>query len=295
MTRCQHCHAETQLYLCDNCQINLTNMLTQLPWLIDELDARIQKLDRIGVGTIGRNRRPDEMNIIDFDAAETARNVRKKLTHWCQIVAVRHTGRQIPSITTVHTKQLAQWLEANVSAIAKLDLAHKGRHTLYDDITHLVGQPTDPRGGQLHQAINRHEHRFAGPCPTITSHDHNGEPIECGEPLYADIDETETTCPACGQQINADENRRQTEIRRDLMTEPKIREVMDHLGEHLPRVTFYRWIRELRIRPKGWLNKDHGLLPREDPRRRRGDPAVYSLARARRLRTREESGRLSHE
>lgn len=286
MILCQQCKRPHQLYLCDNCQTQLANMLDQLPWLIEELDNRIQQLDRISLGTIGRNRRPSELSVIDFDAAETARTVRKTLLHWVTTIARRHTGRIPPGLDTVETRHLAAWLGRNVDGIARLDLGdHHGHHQLYRDIDRLVG--TDQRGGSLVRAINRQERHFAGPCPTIRTHAPNGEPIECGTMLYADVDQDTVECPDCKRGINVDENRHRTNVKRDLLTEPKLLEALANLGEKVSRVKFYQWVREKRIRPRGWIHQGRIVQHRI----RRGDPAVYSLAKARKLRAREQQQR----
>lgn len=277
MNLCQACKRQCDLFLCTDCTGILADMFSQLPWLIEELDIRIQRLDRISQGTIGRARSIDPPAIIDFDACETARELRKELRHWVETVAKRHTGRTPPGLDTVTTADLARWLQLNTEAIARLDIAGG----IFHDLKKRVG--TDQRGGQLVKAINRTARHFAGPCPTVRGHNQRGEDIECGEILYADEDETTVTCPRCRQDINVERNRLRANVERDLMTEPKILETMTNLDEKISRVTFYRWVREKRIRPKGWIH-DGRIMPM---RIRRGDPAVYSLARARKLRTRE--------
>jgi len=277
MNVCQACKRQAPLYICDDCEHVLANMLDQIPWLLDELDARIQGMDRIPHGTIGRQRRPHEMSVIDFDACETARTTRKMLQDWVVTVAERHTGRKPAALTTAATRDLALWLQVNTAAIARLDCAG----ALYHDINKLVG--ASQRGGQLVTAINRVERHFAGPCPTIRGYDNTGKPIECGHGLYADVDERTVVCPVCGQKIDVARNLDKAAVDRDLLPEPKLLEVLKNLGEPVSRVKLYQWIREGRIRPRGWMH--HGkIVPF---RIRRGDPAVYSLARMRKLRARE--------
>jgi uncharacterized Zn finger protein (UPF0148 family) len=288
MTRCQHCHATSQLYLCDNCQTLLANMLNQLPWLIDELDNRIQQLDRITLGTIRRQRRPAELNVIDFDAAETAHKVRKTLLHWVTTIAERHTGRPPAALSTTSTKNLARWLEANTDAIARLSLTHKGRHRLYDDIAHLVGTPDHK--GQLLNAINPHEQHFAGTCPTIRGH-HGNEPIECGTMLYADVDETTVTCPTCRKPIDVEHNRMATAKARDLRTRNDILEVLADIDETITEQQLDRWITAKRLRIRGYFH--NGTIT--DTRTNKLSQPLYSVAKARKLRRRDEQlQRLRH-
>lgn len=275
-TICQapHCNRPTQLYLCDTCTDQLTHMLAELPWLIEELDTRIQRLDRISVGTIGRNRRPDELNAIDFDAAETARKTRKLLQHWVETIAHTHTGRTPPGLTTVATTDLAAWLTVNINAIAR----HKQAGQLYHDIHRLAG--TGERGGTLVTAINRVEKHFAGPCPTIRGYDNTGRPIECGTVLYADTDQRTVECPTCAHTIDVERNRVKAAVDRDLLPEPKLLEVLANLGENVSRVKLYEWIRAGRLKPRGWIHQGKIVAHHI----RRGDPRVFSLSRARQLR-----------
>ncbi|OBB20604.1 hypothetical protein [Mycolicibacterium elephantis] len=281
---CQQCkRPEPHTYLCDNCTTQLANMLDQLPWLLDELDARIQQLARITHGTIGRVRRPNELNVMDFDAADTARKTRKKLVYWVETVAERHTGRKPPALGTVATKALARWLYVNADAIARLDCAGQ----VYHDINKLVGR-TDTESsenqGQLVRAIDRHEKHFAGPCPTIRAHNRQGEPITCATILYAEEGDRYVTCPRCDQRIDAEENRRKAAADRDLLTKAKIIEALDNAGESVTEATLDRWIKARRLRRRGWLHNGSIVQFRIHA----NDPAVYSLARARKLRGRDQ-------
>ncbi len=283
MNVCQACHRpENNAYLCQDCTSILGNMLSDLPWLLDELDNRIQLLVRISTGTIGRQRRPDEYSAVDFDAVDEARKTRKMLLRWVETVTRRHGGRIPPGLNTVATRDLAIWLRVNMPAIRKLDLAdHHGNHQLYNDIEQLVG--SSQKGGKLVAAINRTERHFAGPCPTITGHNNRGEPITCGENLYADIDERTITCPKCQSPIDVQRNQRQVAADRDLMTIDQLIEVLDTMDEAVPRATIERWIKARRLRNHGYLH--NGMPVRFHIRRT--DPALYSLKRARHLRARD--------
>lgn len=278
MTDCRNCKRPTDLYLCHDCTQVLGDMIGQLPWLLDELDARIQRLDRVSVGTVGRNRRPDELSVMDFDAADTAREIRKDLLRWVETVAERHTGRKPPGLATVTTKDLARWLQANTAAIARLPLAGD----LYRWVNRLVG--SDQRGGQLVRSINPTERHFAGLCPTIRGHGPDGEPIECGEPLYADVDERTVECPTCHQQIDVEQNRRDTAAARDLRTADEIIEILANLDEPVEPKQLNGWIQAQRLRPKGWRH-DGAIV---ETRVNQHSQPVYSLKRVQKLRRRDQ-------
>lgn len=281
MITCQHCKRATQLYLCDDCTDALRDMIEQIPWLLEELDNRIQKLDRINLGTIGRNRRPDELTPIDFDAVDLARTTRKTLLKWVNQVAERHTGRRPTALDTVTTADLARWLATNTHAIARLDCAGQ----LYNTINHLVG--TNQQGAQLIRAINPTEHHLVGPCPTITGRDHNGHPRQCETTLYADTYDRTVTCPTCNQDIDVEDTRRRAAADRDLHTRDNLLDVLANIDEPVDPTRLDSWIRARRLRPAGYLHPDDHTItefrinPNAQP--------VYSVERARKLRRRDHS------
>lgn len=279
MTTCQHCQRPTQLYLCDDCADLLKYQLSQIPWLLHELDNRIQKLDRISIGTIGRSRRPDELTVIDFDAVDIARDIRKTLLKWVTNVAQHHAGRGIPALTTVATPDLARWLAANTAAIARLSLAGG----LYTAIDHIVG--TNQQGGQLIDAINRQDRTYYGPCNTITGRDHKGQPRSCGQDLYGPRESIEITCPRCKATHDPRKQLTTTINTRDLVTETQLLETLTTMGEPISRVQLYTWIRNGQLTPRGWVHNGR-IVPYKV---RHKDPRVFSLSQARQLRTNHQT------
>ncbi|MCP3811101.1 DUF1922 domain-containing protein [Mycobacteriaceae bacterium Msp059] len=274
-TECRNnaCKRPSQLFLCNDCTTVLRNMLARVPELLDDLDARIQKLDRVPHGTIGRTRGASDLNVMDFDAVETARDTRKMLRSWVETVAERHTGRRPPGLETIATADLARWLQVNVDAIARLDCAGK----IFRDINTLVG--SGDKGGDLVRAIDRRERHFAGPCPTITGHDGGGHAIECGEVLYAQVGDRTVDCPECGEEIDVAKNQRRALASRDLMTEPTLLEALDNAGEPMEPTLLTRWIAIKRLRPRGYLHQGQFVKTRVQE----ADRALYSFDTARRL------------
>jgi hypothetical protein len=281
MTPCQQCHRPNDLYLCESCQTQLSNRLSEIPWLLEELDNRIQNLDRINVGTIGRNRRHDHMNPIDFDACELARTIRKTLQRWVETIAAHATGRTPAGLSTVTTPDLARWLNANITHIARLDLAKKGRHPLYDDITNITGTPDQP--GRIHRAINPNEHHLVGPCPTITGRHPDGTPRQCERTLYADTYDTTVTCPDCHQGIDVEATRLRSAAARDHHTRNELLELLATIDEPIDPQLLRKWTTTGRLRPTGYRHDgtitEYRIHPNAEP--------VYSLDRARKLRRRD--------
>lgn len=274
-TECRNkaCKRASQLYLCNDCTAVLRNMLDQVPDLLAELDARIQKLDRVPHGTIGRTRGPSDLNVMDFEAAETARETRKMLRRWVETVASQHSGRRPPGLDTVETRMFARWLQVNVEAIARLDIAGK----IYDDIKELIG--SGDKGGTLVRAIDRRERHFAGSCPTVTGWDANGRVIECGEILYDEYGSRTVDCPTCGQEIDVKRNQVRALASRDLMPADTLLDALANAGESVQADQIERWIAIKRLRPRGYMHQGKFVKTRVQE----ADNALYSFETARRL------------
>lgn len=280
MNVCRACNRQHQNYLCDDCQTILANMLDEIPWLLEELDARIQNLARISTGTIGRTRRPDQLNVMDFDAAEQARTVRKKILDWVEKIAVRHLGRPPATLHYVTTPDLARWLRVNIHHIANDSRAGK----LYTDIKRLAGDAQ--RGGELVTAINPVELHLVGPCPTITGKNRDGTPRQCDTMLFADTYDRTVDCPECQQTIDVRDTRERAAAERDLQTKAGIIEILANIGEPVDEERVNRWIAINRLRCRGWLH-NADIIPFQMPDGS-GEP-LYSVALARRIRRREDN------
>ncbi|PQM51816.1 DUF1922 domain-containing protein [Mycolicibacter virginiensis] len=278
MITCQHCRRTTQNYLCDDCTDALDDMLSQIPWLLEELDNRIQRLDRTTTGTIGRSRGPDELSVIDFDAAKLARTTRTTLLNLAETVAHIASGRT-PRLETVTTGDLALWIACKLPHIVR----HHTAGNTYRIIDNLVG--SDQQGGQLVRAINPIEHHLVGPCPTITGRDHLGYPRQCGHVLFADTYDRTVTCPACQQEIDVERTRLATAQARDHHTREDLLDLLTNIDEPVNPNQLDRWITARRLRPTGWLHDgtitEFRLNPAAEP--------VYSLDRARKLRRRDDN------
>lgn len=279
MSSCQVCQRdERDVFMCNVCQEQLDVMLSQVPWLLDELDARVQKLDRVNIGTIGRTRRQDSLDVIDFAAADELRRIRKLLLRWVIHIVEAHTGRIPPELASVTTPDLARWLKVNVPAIARLDTAG----ALYRDIHKLVGNSTE-RTGTLVRAINPTQRHLVGPCPTPTGRDRHGQPTTCGHVLYADTYDRTITCPDCHQDIDIETTRRRAAAERDYLTADQLLEVMANCGEPIDPEILQRWIKARRLRPAGRLHNGT-IVPTHT---HDNEPYVYSVKRARKLRARD--------
>ncbi|WP_313673258.1 hypothetical protein [Mycolicibacterium sp.] len=272
MADCRHCRRDTDLFLCTLCAKELGALLSDLPWLLRQLDITVTRQDKLGTAQVGKS--SDNPSPINVGAMELARNLHGQLGTLVRDLC-ESRGMQVPARkwTTVN---LAGWLEINLQAIT----CSEGAGEVYDEIR----SATDA----ILAAINRTSRMWCGPCTTVVAHDQTGADIECGIDLYADRENLaeQIQCPKCRMFCEPRLQLLNTIKRGDLLPEAKLLEIMDSLGEKVSRNRFYDWIKAGSIRPRGYVH--HGRIVAE--RIRREDLRVFSLSQARQLRWRETEG-----
>lgn len=280
VTGCKHCRAKTKLHLCNPCTASLQSLLEDLPWLLRELETTVQRQDALTTGAPGKS--GDTPAPINLTALDLQRATRETLL---ASMATLTSAPGMPGLRLNHipTPDLARTLAHNTNRIAH----HPQAGIIYANIHQLTADDEIGRPGPLWKAINRQERIFAGPCPTIRTHDHKGQPVRCDTTLYAGPEDKFTHCSRCENTIDVAKNRMRAAVDRDLLPEPKLLEVMDSLGEKLPRVTLYAWLKQGRIQPRGYIHQ--GTIVQF--RIRRGDPRVFSLSQARALRSKDQEAK----
>ena len=103
--------------------------------------------------------------------------------------------------------------------------------------------------------------------------------------LHAETGEPTTTCPTCQQTIDVERNQRRARQDRDLLTKPQILETLTNIDEPVTEAQLDQWIRAKRLRIRGWLQDGKFVRFRINA----NSHAVYSLARARKLRRRDDA------
>lgn len=244
--KCTQCSGRAVLPLCNRCIDTLDGMLSELCWLLGELEVTAARQDRL---TIGESRQFGHPAPANYSACELLRSV------GAQVEGIALALN--PTLPDAPAQLVVWWLRLHLPSLVRLSDADKH----FRVIQRLVGFGAP---GPIHDAINRPDRRFAGPCP------------DCGTVCHARHEDVYTACSGCGLPIDVEKNRAATLIDHDLLPEKLLLTVLDNLDEHVPRVTLYSWI------------TGGKLLPRPDPRGRRG-PRVYSLARARALRRHEQT------
>ena len=241
--KCTQCSGRSQLPLCRRCTDTLDAMLSSLCWLLGELETTAARQDRLAVGKSAQFTHPMPAN---HSAYELLRSVGRQLEGVAAALD--------PSLPSAAPQLVAWWLRRHLPSLVRLSDVD----VHFRVIAHLAGYVAP---GPIHDAINRPEWRFAGPCP------------DCGTLCYARYEDVYTACRECGLPIDVEKNRSATIVDHDLLPEKLLLTVLDNLNEHVSRVKLYSWITSGRLPVAGVL----------DTWGRRGT-RVYSLARARALR-----------
>lgn len=303
MTKCRKCSQKCDLYLCNDCIDQLQEHLTEIAWLIGELEITLTGQDVLTTGSVGQS--SEEPSPIRFDSQGNPNTIgdqtRNAVTTWvrdlCEtrriafepvrVVPLDFIGplpderwRRLPKRYRPTAADAAEWLAEHVHAIA----ADPGAARCFKEMADL-------RAGAL-RMINRPDRHFAGPCPTIKAYSRTGKAIECGKFLYAATDERSVTCPACKQPVDVQRNRQRAWREGDRLTERILLKRLKDIEEPVSERQLYRWLRQRKLAPVGWLHKgvfvEHYIL--------RGDPRVFSLRAVRQLRAAElKAGRAEAE
>jgi hypothetical protein len=245
---CSHCGRRAHIPLCNTCVESLGGMLTELVWLLRELEITAARQDRLTLGVARLVEHPSPANM---GAVELLGSV----------------GTQLRGIVdlALEPRALARWLYDHLDELTRRPDAAR----CYRTVQHLVG--ISSAGGPIHDVINRPDRRCAGDCP------------ECGEICYGRTADTYCVCGCCGTPIDIARNRARAIAEYDLLPERALLTILDNLGEHVPRVRFYGWVKAGKLPTAGYLGRS-GIVARRGGRH---DPRVYSLRRVRALRQRE--------
>ncbi|SIE19323.1 hypothetical protein [Mycobacteroides abscessus] len=303
MTKCRKCSQKCDLFLCNDCIDQLQEHLTEIAWLIGELEITLTGQDVLTTGSVGQS--SEEPSPIRFDSQGNPNTIgdqtRNAVTTWvrdlCEtrriefepvrVVPLDFIGplpderwRRLPKRYQPTAADAAEWLAEHVHAIA----ADPGAMRCFKEMADL-------RANAL-RMINRPDRHFAGPCPTIKAYSRTGKPIECGKFLYAATDERSVTCPACKQPVDVQRNRQRAWREGDRLTERILLKRLKDIEEPVSERQLYRWLRQRKLAPVGWLHKgvfvEHYIM--------RGDPRVFSLRAVRQLRAAElKAGRIEAE
>ena len=166
----------------------------------------------------------------------------------------------------------AKWLAEHTAALA----GHEDADCCFDEVRALIAA--------IERCVNRPPPLLAcGPCPTLIA-----PTVECGYPLEAPFEAVEITCRSCDTVHNVERLRKLllVTIGHRRYTRAELLRLLDCLGEPIPRQTMSDWIRDGKLRCRGYLRPGpDGVLPRFGlTRSSPQDKPVYRLEEARALR-----------
>lgn len=299
MIQCLSCTADSELYLCTLCIVELRANLTALfegpyvlavggktatggnwhierrtPGLLANLTDVVVRQTRISTGS-GHRKRGDEMPGLYEPDTEKGRRTKQG-----EADTLLHAARN--SLTTiaremcetrgvlvpkVDTEAVARWLAANVHSLACDDAAGQWKA----EIDGLVRKAW--------KVMDRSEPpQFCGPCTHYVEHNQH-----CGRLLYAKRDAIEITCRTCKTTHNIEYLTRNlsNRIRHMRFTSSEILMIMDCLRTPLRQRSWERWCSEGRVKVRGWKRPDNpdGTRGAIGPHRRSdADKKVYRLS-----------------
>jgi hypothetical protein len=299
-TKCQHCSAPASLYLCPDCAKLLDQMLEEIPDREEDLEVTRTCQDRIVGGSVGKSaERPWPIRV---GAMNLAAELLDLMTEWTDRISETHGEQFLPAFSMPHglqgpllpgwqrlplgysgtATQRSKWLRHHLQLLLKDQLVGQ----FYDRLADLVGDPDKPsRAGRIVLAIDRNTRQFAGLCPTTVRYGQEGKPVECGNTLYSINEQAEVDCSRCGAEgINVERNRARAMTERDLMDERRLLSTLDAIGEHVPRVRLYDWLRDGRLKAAAYM--DGGQVVAE--KRHHGSVRLFSLSRVRALQSQHD-------
>lgn len=294
MASCGVCKAESSLYICYRHIEYLKDSLSEIPWLINQLEVTVTRQDKLhqaprtgGVHAspvnFGASRLLDEVHdlLIDWTSKLTDEN---KLRFFpAHSVGTNFIGpllvgwQRLPRGYSGSPTQRARWIGYHISTLA----GRKDAGDFYSSIIDLTGDPDHPSTpGRLVREINRKDRLFVGPCPTVRGHGQDGSEIHCNVTLWADEGVIEVTCPRCDATVDVAKNRMRAATERDLLPERKVVEVCDAMDEPISRTSLGNWVDLGLLHIHGWLHNGE-VTPHKV---RSTDPRVLSLSQVRAVR-----------
>lgn len=179
-TECLNCEATlTTVWLCPTCTTELRNWLRRLPGLDQELATTMARLDQMG-GSVGGSSNMVAPSIVNFDAADTRRRLRRHLLNWTHTVNRWLTGNAPISFQIRH---MCDYLDECLDAYR----GQQGIGALHDETGFIVHQATTA----IDKPRQHDGQDYAGPCGAVFN---NGT---CEHQLWVKHGTPTVTCPRC--------------------------------------------------------------------------------------------------
>lgn len=316
MAKCQVCLGRAQLYLCNQCQIELRTMFTDLPWWVERLAEAAHGGHGVRSGA-DLVKYTDEQPAVDdegFNAGMTKGQQRLerdvaagefKLDKALAAGGVNaRASRMLDDIQNTLTTIVRDLCESRgVELPPQLATAPRNalltcRRTSEWLLGHVDVIAGDEGVGQTFAEIRKHTAdilhvinpptppRFCGPCPSSVDAPHGDcqqrHPHPCGNRLMAPRTAIEVTCRACRETHNVERliKRLLADVDHWRFDRAEILLIMTTLEEPLNERTFRRWRAAGKVRPSGYRRPDGGIGL---TRRSDADEPLYRLSDVRKL------------
>lgn len=284
---CQKCGAKCELFLCAGCQLELRQMLTDMPWWIARLQETAIGQARLGEPGVRRHRSGLEMYanpkpaIDGAEGTEGQRLLERDLADQklrARLLSQGGVNAKASDLFDEVQNMLGSWvrdvcerrgiywvdkgfigpLRANeerqsVMTAARMAIWLRERVSALASAECAGESFSDVKHAmeQMERAVNRPPlPKTCGPCPTLMP---DGR-AKCGTRLEAKATATEVTCPVCNQthDIEALTARLLNDMHYMSFT---IRELLDvvlpRANEHIPRRTLYDWVAKGKLKASG--------------------------------------------
>jgi hypothetical protein len=236
-------------WLCRTCDAALEKLLSELPALVDDLQAYIGRMLRFSSGRIG-GRSAEIQLLLRVDrnypvsrASSLADNLRNLLVGIIRDL-IESRGLAARHLPPDDLARMAAWVGARSSSVRMCEDA-------WQTLTDLQRLSASIRGVVDHPP----EWKYAGKCSMLTGDP--DKPQECSQELYAVDGATFIRCRTCGYQHDV-ENRYsvlQAASRDILLTIPELKDALPEvLGVPINHATLRKWKERGRIVAHGELN-----------------------------------------
>jgi hypothetical protein len=227
-------------WLCKSHDLELEQRLSELPALVDDLQAHIGRQLRFSTGRIGGRSSETQLPVrVDnryylSRASTLAADLRNVL-----VGVIRHLveSRGVRTMPADDLSAMASWVGARARSVCADETASETLHDirrLSTSILTVVDRPADLT--------------YLGIC----SIDHGGQ--ECPSKLYAPPEATHATCETCGWRHDVEQRRAvlRERARDTLMTIPELKDALPEvLGVPINHSTLRSWKARKRIVPHG--------------------------------------------
>lgn len=182
MSDCKRCGRTTRddAYGCEDCADKLTQALSEMQWLTDEIDTTLTGRKGIDYRRGGTPNGTEPRLPVHMAASELLSDIRGTLVAWVKFCADEDIRNQSPNagLPVDNIPAMARWLMWRVDGLMLSELGAEA----VDEITRL-----SERGTRL---VDRPADKwYAGPCNATE---------DCATELYAKTKAGNISCPGCG-------------------------------------------------------------------------------------------------